>query len=196
MQIVRYAWREERKTNRTHFTAGSLHSFPQGNWSSTASSGQANDQRESETCCSGTILKLENGIDPMVTLGEPLKHVIALRGPFLVSRTGVDPSSFASVCRFKTPPCVHSKRPCVPAPRPQVFQHVRVVPAHTGGFWMYTRSSSPCHTIHATHATHTTTTTTTIQHHVPLTHNYNKNTTQHNLTQRQTQRDRDGRRRR
>ena len=31
----------------------------------------------------------------------------------------------ASVCTFKT-------SPCVPAPRAHVFQHVRVVPAYTG----------------------------------------------------------------
>ena len=33
----------------------------------------------------------------------------------------------ASVCTFKT-------SPCVPAPRAHVFQHVRVVPVHTGTF--------------------------------------------------------------
>ena len=33
----------------------------------------------------------------------------------------------ASVCRFKTSPCVR-------APRLHVFQHVRVVPVHTGTF--------------------------------------------------------------
>ena len=33
------------------------------------------------TCCSRTILELENGKDPSVFFGEPLKHVITLRGP-------------------------------------------------------------------------------------------------------------------
>ena len=33
----------------------------------------------------------------------------------------------ASVCRFKM-------SPCVPAPRPHVVTHVRVVPVHTGTF--------------------------------------------------------------
>ena len=39
-----------------------------------------------------------------------------------------------TVCTFKTPSCLDSKRPpCVPASRAHVFQHVRVVPAHTEG---------------------------------------------------------------
>ena len=36
-------------------------------------------------------------------------------------------------------PCVDSTSPCVPAPRPHVVTHVRVVPVHTGTFWTYTR---------------------------------------------------------
>ena len=36
-----------------------------------------------------------------------------------------------SVCTFKT-------SPCVPAPRAHVSTHVRVVPLHTGTFWIYT----------------------------------------------------------
>ena len=41
----------------------------------------------------------------------------------------------------KTPPRVHSRRPppCMPATRAHVFQHVRVVPVHTGTFCTYTR---------------------------------------------------------
>ena len=38
----------------------------------------------------------------------------------------------ASVSTFKT-------SPCAPAPRAHVFQHVRVVPVHTGTYWTYTR---------------------------------------------------------
>ena len=34
----------------------------------------------------------------------------------------------------KAPPCIHSKSPCVPAPRAHVLKHVRVVPVHTGTF--------------------------------------------------------------
>ena len=52
------------------------------------------------------------------------------------------------VCRFKTPRCVHSKTsPWMPATRAHAFQHVRVVPVHTGdllnghtgALWIYTR---------------------------------------------------------
>ena len=40
----------------------------------------------------------------------------------------------------ETPPRVHSKTsPCMPATRADVFQHVRVVPVHTGTFCTYTR---------------------------------------------------------
>ena len=36
------------------------------------------------------------------------------------------------VCRFKT-------SPCMPATRAHAFQHVRVLPAYTATFWIYTR---------------------------------------------------------
>ena len=70
--------------------------------------------------------------------------------------------------RWKTSPCVRSKRPRVfPAPRAHVFQHVRVVPVHTGTFWIYARrvfspSQAAPHTTttHNTHTTHKQRTTT------------------------------------
>ena len=43
--------------------------------------------------------------------GEPVNHVITIRGQILVSRTGDDP--LHTMCGFKTPPCVRSKRPRV-----------------------------------------------------------------------------------
>ena len=79
-----------------------------------------------------------------------------------------------SVCGFKT-------SPCVPAPRPHVVTHVRVVPVHTGTFWIYTRRfflrAKPRHTPHHTHTTHTT------PHTQP--------TPQHSTTRRQRHRDRE-----
>ena len=42
VQIVRYAWRGA-KDKPNNLTAGSLRSFPQDNWSSTALSGKANE---------------------------------------------------------------------------------------------------------------------------------------------------------
>ena len=89
---------------------------------------------------------------PMVSFGEPLGHVITLRGQILVSRTDDDfflfsfVFFFCCVCgvleeggraclRSKRPPCVDSKTsPCMPAPRAHVETHVRVVPACTGTF--------------------------------------------------------------
>ena len=97
------------------------------------------------------ILKM--GKHPMVSFGEPLKHVITVRGQNLVSRTddgfflfsfvffffavcvwcvgegreGVSTFKTPSVCRFKT-------SRCMPAPRAHVETHVHVVPVHTGTF--------------------------------------------------------------
>ena len=56
----------------------------------------------------------------MVTFGEPLKHVITVRGQILVSRTDDDPPApcgfkNAFVCTFKT-------SPCVPAPRAHLLK--------------------------------------------------------------------------
>ena len=69
--------------------------------------------------------------------GEPLGHVITLRGQILVSRIGGEPLppasptrvsiQNASVCTFKT-------SRWMPAPRAHEFQDVRVVPVHTGTF--------------------------------------------------------------
>ena len=40
-----------------------------------------------------------------------------------------------SLCGFRhAPVCTFKTRPCMPAPRAHVFQHVRVVPVHTGTF--------------------------------------------------------------
>ena len=35
--------------------------------------------------------------------------------------------------------CPAKTSPCVPAPRAHMFQHVRVLPVHTGTFWTDTR---------------------------------------------------------
>ena len=65
-----------------------------------------------------TYAQTLNGQHPAVTLG----HVTTLRGPFLVSRTGNDDPSLpprrvhvqnASVCTFKTFPCVPAASPHV-----------------------------------------------------------------------------------
>ena len=80
---------------------------------------------ESETCCSRSILTLEKQERSNNFFGEPLKHVITVRGQIVVSRTDDDP--LLPVCGFKT-------SLCVPAPRVRVSTHVRVVPACTGTF--------------------------------------------------------------
>ena len=58
--------------------------------------------------------------------GQPLKHVITIRGQILVSRTGDDPLRPVSAY-VKTSPCVR-------APRVHVEIHVRVVLLHTVTF--------------------------------------------------------------
>ena len=92
--------------------------------SSTASSGKANDWRTRER----VVLDLFSNLEwerSKSFFGEPLRHVITVRGQILVIRTGDDP--LPPVCRFKT-------FPCVPAPRPHVVTHAGVVPVHTGTF--------------------------------------------------------------
>ena len=84
-----------------------------------------------------------------------------LRGLLLVSRTDGDPPPLsllspsppcvrpknASVCRFKT-------SPCVPAPRPHVVTHAGVVPVHTEAF-LNVHTGTPHHTTpqHTQHIT-------------------------------------------
>ena len=48
VKIVRETWRKKAKDKPNHLTVGSLQRFPQENWSLTASSGKANDQRNRE----------------------------------------------------------------------------------------------------------------------------------------------------
>ena len=95
---------------------------------------------------------------PMVSFGEPLEHVITLRGQILVSRTYGDFFLFSfvfhlifyvcvvcwgreeGVCTFITlPVCRFQTSPCMPAPRAHVETHVDVLPVHAETFRMYTR---------------------------------------------------------
>ena len=101
---------------------------------------------------------------------RPLGHVITLCGHIFVSRTGDETPAHgvcgfeknASVCTFKTSPCVQA--PCA-----HVETHVRLVPAYTGTFLNahtgYPRFFSvPQHK--QTHIqTHTHTTQHNTQHH-------------------------------
>ena len=82
-------------------------------------------------------------------------------------KSHVLPMKNVSVCRFQT-------SPCVPAPRPHVVTHVRVVPVHTGTFWTYTRRRFERTHVDTTPHTHTSQHTTT-----PHTHH---NTPQHHTT--------------
>ena len=69
---------------------------------------------ESERCCSRLVLNLKMGkIEKF--FGEPLKHVMTIRGRILVSRIGDDPPP---------PPCTRSKRfPCLRSKRFRVYWH-------------------------------------------------------------------------
>ena len=128
----------------------------------------------------------------MVTFGEPLGHVLTLRGPFWVSRTAdaspslplLPPHTHASpVWTFKTSPCEDSKRP-------RVYWHHAHMCFNMCAWCRYTRgrfesthggfSSVSHHTPHTTHTTHTTTTAAA---------------TTHNNTRRHTDRDRERRQR-
>ena len=69
---------------------------------------------------------------PKLLSGEPLKHVITLRGQILVSRTGDDTLPPPRVSVQKVPVCTFKTSPRVPAPRALVEKHVRVLPAYSG----------------------------------------------------------------
>ena len=49
-------------------------------------SGKTNDWRNREHLVLDLFSNLKKGKDPRVSSGGPLKHVITLRGPFMVSR--------------------------------------------------------------------------------------------------------------
>ena len=81
----------------------------------------------------------------MVTFGEPLKHVITLRGQTLASGTGDDLLSLLhhpAVSIQNAPVCTFKSSPCMPA-----------LNVHTEAFWMDTRGfqrAAP-HTPHHDH---------------------------------------------
>ena len=100
---------------------------------------------------SSTYSQTQNGYDTFVSVGEPLGHEITLRGPCLVSGLSMTPSSpssppppsllltpLPSMCRFKTPPCVHSKRPrvstCINTCGRGAGTHGDVLNVHTEAF--------------------------------------------------------------
>ena len=126
--------------------------------------------------------------------GEPLKHVITIRGQMLVSRTGDD--SLPAVCGFKTSPCVDSK--C-----PRAYRHHAHMLKHMCAWCRYARGRFEC--THggvlfseSTHArffsvpqhtqTHTTTTNNTT---TTTTHTTQHNTQHHTETERDRDRDRE-----
>ena len=125
-----------------------------------------------------------------------------IHGQILVSSIDDDP--LPTVCGFRNVTvCTSETSPCVPATRGHVSTHVRVVPAHTGTFRMYTRWRFWTHTRvffqyfkrAATHTqthghTHTKHTTTTKQHHD---HNDTLHTTQHTTSHGDRERGEDGR---
>ena len=84
---------------RYWLTAGSLQRLLQDYWNFTAPSGKANDWRNRERAVFDLFSHLKMGKDPVVTFGEPLKHVIAPSGQILVSRIDDD---------LSCTPCVRS----------------------------------------------------------------------------------------
>ena len=71
-----YTWSFVAKDKPNHQTAGSLRSFPQDNWSSTASSSKANDWRTWQRA----VLDLFSNLKWLASMGffvEPLGHVVA-----------------------------------------------------------------------------------------------------------------------
>ena len=173
-----------------------LRSVSQNNWSLTASSGKANDWRNREH----VVLDLFSNwkcVRFKGFFGEPLgSSENPTWANFGKQNWRWHPPSSPCVrpkrphVDVQTPPvCTSKTSPCVPAPHAHVFQHVRVVPVHTGTSWMYTRGFSACHTtLHA----HTTTTTTYTTQHGNITRRQGQRETESDRErQRETERDRE-----
>ena len=151
---------------------------------------------ESGTCCSQSILTLENRKDPLVSLVDLWGQVMTLRGQILVSRTDNDTLPPLRVSIQNVPVWTFKTSPCVRAPRAHVSTHVRVVPAYPTTFGMYTRRfflrpTTGFSTLFQRAATHTNTHTHT-KHtpRPPTTPRPQRHTTQHN-TQHHAETDRE-----
>ena len=159
VHIVRFSWRKGRETNRL---------FPSVQLKLNSFIRESERLEESETCCSRSILKLENGKDPKVSS---------------VNRVWIQN---VSVCTFTT-------SPCVPAPRAHVSNtcargagiHGDVLNVHTEAFLKpntgFSTCFSACRNSH-THQTHTTTTNND-------THLTTQHTTSHGDRDRETERE-------
>ena len=167
VKIVRYAL--EKGTN---LTAGSLQRLPQDNWSLTASSGKANDWRTRQRVVLDPILKLENGKDP---------RVFCYVGTFWQAELTMTPL-LLPMCRFKTPPCLDSKRPRV-YPHAHMLKHMCAWCWYTRGRFESTHGGFQRATPHTLHRTHTTTQDTT--HKTPQQHT----TTTHRNRDRETEKE-------
>ena len=160
VQIVCYAWRRGRKTNRTISQL-----FPSAVSLRRAGVEQLYQVkrmiRGTGIMLFSTFSQTWNLKNPMVTFGEHLKHVITPRGHILVSRTDDDslPSPAPRVSIQNSSVCTF-KRPRLYLHHAHMFQHVRVLPAHTVTLWIYTREFSACHTAATATTTHTTDHTT------------------------------------
>ena len=125
-----------------------------------------------------TYSQTENGEDPLVFFGEPLNHVITIRGQILVSRTNDDPCVFT-----KRPPCVNAKRP-------RVYRHHAHMLKHMCAWCRHTRGRFEC--THGGHFVHTHTVFSTFfqraaTHTNTHTHTRTKHSTQHHSTQHHTE---------
>ena len=97
--------------------------------------------------------------------------------------------SLLSVCRFKTSPCVGSKRFRVYLQNAHVYQHARVLPVHTETFLTDTRGVfrvPSCATHTTPHTQHTPRTHTTDTTHHTLRTNTSTNTTHDDTAQHTT----------
>ena len=136
-----------------------------------------------------TYFQTCNLFDPVVTFGEPQKHVITVRGRILVSRIDDDP--VRPVCGFKTSPCVRTgtTRTCFNMCAWCRHTRGRCECTHGGVFeakYRFFNVFSACRSTHKHTRTHTK------QHHD---HNDTHHTTQqpqnttHNITRRQRERE-------
>ena len=100
---------------------------------------------ESGTCCSRPILKLEICWSKSYFWWTSEARNNPMWANFCMQNWRWPPAP--RVWIQNVPVCTLKTSPCVPAPRAHVELHLRVVPAYTVMFWMYTRRRFWIHTL-------------------------------------------------
>ena len=163
--VLGFGWR---KTNRTIRWLVPSAVCPQESWSWTTLSSEVNDWRNREHVCVCAVLRMSkwwnlkqawvnvhhDSLEVARCACSALNVKVMRNSKWWTSEARDNPTwaNFGKQNWRWTPvPCVSIQNvtvctfitsPCVPAPRVHFSTHVRVVPAYTETFWMYTRRRS------------------------------------------------------